>query len=109
MAEAMRQRLYDLALMRCFGAAPFKLLRLVLLEGLIISLAGGALGLLASRYAAAYASGQILGGQLSIGGAALGATDGWLLLGVVALGLVGSLIPALRIYRIGIPALLASR
>lgn len=109
MAEAMRQRLYDLALMRCFGAAPFKLLRLVLLEGLIISLAGGALGLLASRYAAAYASGQILGGQLSIGGAALGATDGWLLLGVVALGLGGSLIPALRIYRIGIPALLASR
>jgi putative ABC transport system permease protein len=109
MAEAMRQRLYDLALMRCFGASPPKLLRLVVLEGLVISLAGGALGLVLSRYAAAYASGQILGGQLSIGGAAFGATDGYLLLGVVALGIIGSLIPALRIYKIGIPALLASR
>jgi putative ABC transport system permease protein len=109
MAEAMRQRLYDLALMRCFGATSAKVLRLVLLEGLVISLAGGVLGLVLSCYAATYASGQVLSGQLSLGGAALTQTDGLLLMGVVGLGLVGSLLPALKIYRLSIPKLLASK
>ncbi|HEX2859268.1 MAG TPA: FtsX-like permease family protein [Alphaproteobacteria bacterium] len=109
MAEAMRQRLYDLALMRCFGATPLKILRLVLLEGLVISLAGGVLGLGLSHFGAAYAGAQVLGGQLSQGQTTDLPTAAALLAGVVALGLLGSFIPALKVYRLGIPQLLSGK
>jgi putative ABC transport system permease protein len=104
MVEAMRQRLYDLALMRCFGATPVQIIRQLLLEGLVISLVGAVLGLLLSRLAVSYAA-----GQLSLGGAAFSSTDAALLAGVMTLGLIGSLIPALRVYRMSLPRILADR
>lgn len=109
MAEAVRQRLYDLALMRCFGASPTRILRLVVLEGLVISALGGFLGLGLAVVGANIAAGQILGGQLSQATGINLQLAGVLLAGVMALGLVGSLLPALRVYRLGIPQLLASK
>jgi putative ABC transport system permease protein len=107
MAEAVRQRLYDLALMRCFGASPTRLLRQVVQEGIVISLVGGLIGIALAKLGANVAAGHLLGGQLSQGTGIDLKTTGILLAGVVALGLVGSLLPALRVYRLSLPELLA--
>ncbi|MBI1309296.1 MAG: FtsX-like permease family protein [Proteobacteria bacterium] len=109
MAEAMRQRLYDLALMRCFGAGPFKVMRLVLLEGVTISALGAALGLALSYGFARFAAAQVFGGQLAEGTVADPQAYACLFAAVVGLGLVGAFVPALRIYRLSLPRLLASR
>lgn len=109
MAEAVRQRLYDLALMRCFGASPSRILRLVVLEGLILSTMGGLLGLLAAHLGASLVAGNILGGQLSQNAGIDVPTSLALLGGILLLGLLGSLLPALRVYRLSIPQLLTTR
>lgn len=110
MAEAMRQRLYDLALMRCFGAGPLRLLGMAVLEGGIIGLAGGVLGLLAAYAGGGWVAARMLGGQLSGGMAPLSLpVAAAVLAGVTGLALLGSLLPALRVYRLSIPALLANR
>lgn len=109
MAEAMRQRLYDLALMRCFGATPPRVIVLVLIEGVLISAVGAALGLALSYGLARFAALQMFGGQLSEGGMQAALPQLVLFAAVVGLGIVGSLLPALRIYRISIPRLLANR
>jgi len=109
MAEALRQRLYDLALMRCLGASPARILRSVLLEGIIISLCGGIVGLALAYTGAQVVAGYILGGQLSQATGLNLSLCGTLLAGVVTVGLVGSLLPALRVYRLGIPQLLSSK
>jgi putative ABC transport system permease protein len=109
MAEAVRGRLYDLALMRCLGASPTRLLRLIVAEGAIISFVGGLLGLSASIVGTGLLGNLLLHGQLSQG---LGLT--WqaamaMMGGVVGLGVLGSLLPALRIYRMSLPKVLAGK
>ena len=109
MGEAVRQRLYDLALMRCFGGSPAKVVGLVVLEGLAISLVGGLVGIAAAVGLTGAAASRLLGGQL--GGATPPdvPTLAAILAAVLALGVAGSLIPALRVYRLSIPSLLANR
>lgn len=108
-AEAVRQRLYDIALMRCFGASPSKVLRLVVMEGLVISLTGALLGVMLAEIGMRAAAGRVLDGQLSVAqGLPLGLYAG-VVGGTVLLGVVGSLLPALRIYRMSLPKLLAGK
>ncbi len=47
--QALRNRLYELALMRVYGASPSQLFLLLLLEGILLSMAGYILGLVLSR------------------------------------------------------------
>jgi putative ABC transport system permease protein len=109
MAEAVRQRLYDLALMRCFGASPTRIISQVALEGLVVSALGGAFGVALATFGTRFAAGHLFGGQLSqTTGLQLSLILG-LLGGVIIIGLVGSLLPGLRVYRLSIPNLLASK
>ena len=108
--NALRERSYDLAVMRTLGASRGKLLAAVLVEGLILAVLGVALGLLL---------GHLLTGGL---GMWLQASQrvhvtGWTVvpgeLALVALalavGLLSALLPAVLAYRTDISRVLAQR
>ncbi|MGB0864798.1 MAG: ABC transporter permease [Saprospiraceae bacterium] len=98
--NSLKDRKYELALMRVMGASRLKLFFLIILEGLMIAILGYILGLLLSH-----------GGMSIFSGAAEEAYqysfDGWrflkeevyILLGALAIGIVAALIPALMVYK----------
>ncbi len=101
--NSIKERRYEMALLRTFGASPFKVLVLLLNEAIILTLAGCVLGFALSRVAMLILIAnlpsqsmyqfQILGPQ----------AEEW---GIIAasfvLGLVAALLPALRVYKIDV-------
>ena len=105
---SLRARQYDLAMLRCLGATRWELLSVLILEGLLLSAFGVALGFLAGHGAM-----ELLGGWLeSARGVAL---TGWtwtpaetmLLLGLFAVGATAAALPAVQAYRTDVAATLA--
>lgn len=105
---SLRARRGDLAMLRCLGAARSELLIALLLEGLLLSVFGVALGFLAGHGAM-----ELLGGWLqSERGVAL---SGWtwvpwegpLLLGLFSVGAVAAAVPASQAYRTDVARTLA--
>lgn len=98
--NSLRERRYELALLRVLGAGPGKLFRLIVLEGMLLSLGGFALGLLLSRIGFAFMA-ISLQGQMhyELAWNAFGTEEVWLLLGVLGIGFLASLIPAWMAYR----------
>ncbi|GGF40040.1 ABC transporter permease [Echinicola rosea] len=99
----LRERSYEMALLRTFGASRGQLLGLVFQEGVFIAVAGFLLGLVFSRlglwvvgwllkseyHYEFYPSGPILG-------------EGYLFAVTLAIGFLSALIPAISVYRIDI-------
>ncbi len=105
---SLRARRGDLAILRCLGATRWELLIALLLEGLLLSLFGVALGFLTGHVAM-----ELLGGWLeSTRGVAL---TGWtwipaqtlLLLSLFGVGAVAAAIPAVQAYRTDVARTLA--
>ncbi len=97
---SLRARRVDLAMLRCLGATRWELLWVLLMEGLLLSAFGIALGFLAGHGAM-----ELLGGWLeSTRGVAM---TGWiwvpaetlLLLGLFGIGVIAATIPAVQAYR----------
>lgn len=106
--NALEERRYDLAVMRMLGASPGRLMRLMLLEGCALSLAGGIAGialghLLTEALGAAMRHMQ----QTAVTGWTWSAQEAWVLAASLAVGLVAALIPALRAYRSDVAPVLA--
>lgn len=106
--NAMEERRYDLAVMRMLGASPGKLMRLVLLEALVLALAGALFGLalghiLTSVVGAMLAAAQ----QPPVTGAAWMPGELWLVALAAGVGLAAGLVPAWRAYRTDIATTLA--
>lgn len=106
--NALSDRKYDLAIMRTLGAARSKVFLALLLEGVVLSLTGGVLGLLLGHGATAAVAVRLQqAGQLAISGGV------WLpqeaaLLGLVALlGVCASLLPAWLATRIEVAGALS--
>ena len=105
---SLRARRGDLAMLRCLGATRWELLLVLLLEGLLLSIFGLALGLVAGHGAM-----ELLGGWLeSTRGVAL---TGWtwipsetiLLLGLLCVGVIAAAIPAVQAYHTDVARTLA--
>ncbi len=105
---SLRARRGDLAILRCLGATRWELLIAMLLEGLLLSVFGVALGFLAGHGAM-----ELLGGWLeSTRGVAL---TGWtwipaqtlLLFGLFSVGAIAAAIPAVQAYRTDVARTLA--
>lgn len=98
--NSLRGRKYELALMRIMGAGREALLLLILLEGLILALLGGIIGLIVSR-----------AGMMILSGMAEEAyryefdwlkflpQEGVLFIGTLLVGLLAALIPAISAYK----------
>ncbi|MEX0729152.1 MAG: FtsX-like permease family protein [Aquisalimonadaceae bacterium] len=108
--NALKDRRYDLALMRSLGASRGTLVLHVLLEGLLLALAGVMLGL-AFGHLGAELLGQSLrqAQQLEMTGRLFIAEEIWLILLAVGVGLLAALIPAWQAYRTDIAPTLAAR
>lgn len=105
--HALEARRYELALLRCLGATRGEVLRSLMIEGMLLSLAGTLLGL-ALGHGAAEAAGHWLSFPATQGlsGARWLPQEGWLLVYGLGIGLVAALIPAIRAYRSDITRLL---
>jgi putative ABC transport system permease protein len=106
--NALEERKTDLAILRTLGAHPGRLLLLLLSEGLLLALAGAALGWLAG-HAALGVLGQLLAEEqnVALSGLVIAPDEAWLAVIATAVGFAAALLPALRAYRTDIAATLA--
>lgn len=108
--NALKERRYDLAIMRTLGASRAKLLQHILLEGLLLVFAGTVIGLVLGHLAA-----EVLGAwlkqvqQLELHGWTWVAGELWLFVLAVGVGLAAAILPAIEAYRTDIARTLASR
>lgn len=98
--NSMKERRYDLAIMRTLGGSRWKLFSHVVLEGLMISLAGGVLGMVLG-HAAMEGIGQLFSEaqQFAVTGFVFVPGEERILLLAAAVGILSSLIPAVMAYR----------
>lgn len=107
--NALKERKYDLAIMRSMGASKTKLFGLVLVEGLVITLIGGILGLLLGHGVL-----YIIGQQTSesadfIEAFNIHGQELFLVLAACLLGVLAAIIPATKAYNTSISTILADK
>jgi putative ABC transport system permease protein len=94
--------------MRSLGASRFKLFRMMLLEGCLLALLGGFLGLLLGHLAVEIAGQQAsVMDKLYLTGKVFLIEECWLLALVLGVGVLASIIPAWQSYRTEIAEVLA--
>ena len=105
--NSLKERKYELALMRSLGASPFKLFGLIVQESLLLCLAGYALGIILGRVGimllSYFGEDQF---QFSVSQTGVAAVELWLLPLTLSIGLIAALIPAIRAYRSDISSIL---
>jgi putative ABC transport system permease protein len=107
--NSLKDREYDLAVMRVMGASKTKLFLLLITEGLILTLLGSILGLLVG-----HAFVELLGkyqeaGQLTFNGFVFLKQEIYLLLLGVGIGVFAAIIPALQAYNSDISKILSKK
>lgn len=101
--SSLKERQYELALLRVMGGTPGRLFFLILLEGLLLSLIGALLGLLICHTAIFFLSGYLEEGyRYRISPWYFAQEEWWLLAGALVIGITAALIPAWRAYRLQI-------
>jgi putative ABC transport system permease protein len=106
--NSLKERQYDLAIMRSMGATRSKLMISVLLEGSFLTLTGSVAGIAAGHGAVWLFT--VLVEQSQKAGITAGvfyAEEGFILLGSVLLGMICSLLPAWQAYKTDIHKVLA--
>ena len=106
--NSLKERRYDMAIMRSMGASRGKLVTAILMEGGTLTLLGAATGILMGHFA------LILMGKLveetqkaGIGGLVFYPEEWIILVGSLLLGLICAIIPAIQAYRTDISKVLA--
>lgn len=95
--SSLRERRYELALMRVMGSSRRRLFFLILLEGLMLAFLGYLLGLLLSHGAMTVFSGFLKESyRYDFTGMMFIVEEWWVLLGSLLIGLVAAAIPALQ-------------
>lgn len=106
--HALKEREYELALLRTYGARPMQLFWSVLQEGLFLSLLGYALGLLLSRMGLLLISFLVREDyHYHLSGAWFIKEELILLAVTLLIGLVASFIPSIRVFRLNISKILS--
>ena len=105
--NSLKNRKYELALMRSLGASPFKLFSMIMLESLLICAIGYAVGIALGRIGQAVMT-HFGDEQIQMGSAlwALSSQELYLLPVTLFIGLMAALIPAIQAYRTNISAVL---
>lgn len=107
--NALKQRKYDLAIMRTLGASKGKLFNIVLLEGLTITIIGGLVGLLLAHLALYYISNQTSQSADFIEAFRLHPKELVFLCVACLIGVLAALIPAVKAYRTSIAGTLSNK
>jgi putative ABC transport system permease protein len=95
--NAMKDRAYDLAIMRAMGGPKWKLFVIVLVEAVCLSAIGGVMGL-ALGHGAMQWMGQAFSEaqQFNFTGLMWVPQEGWIMVGAIAIGIIAGLLPAVR-------------
>ena len=108
--NSLKEREYELSLLRVSGAGPGQLFSLVIFEGLILAAIGSVIGLILGRVAMYFMAGRLdisYGYDFSVG--MFGMKDLYILLAALGLGIIASLIPAIRAYGLDIHKVLSGK
>lgn len=107
--SSLKERKYELALMRVMGAGRGYLFFLIILEGLILAVIGYVLGLALCHIGMSVLSGYLEEAyQYEFSGWRFFKEEGYLLIGALGIGFVAALIPAWQAYRTDISETLTS-
>ena len=106
--NSMNERKYEMALIRTLGASRFQLSIMIIFESLILTILGFILGLLISRFGVLFVS-SLMEESLNynLNSFKILIEEYWLLVMSVLIGLISSLIPVIRVYKMNISKILA--
>ena len=107
--NALKERKYDLAVMRSIGASKTKLFLLVVVEGLVITLIGSILGLLLGHIALFLINQQTSESVDIINVLSINTAELLLILAACIIGMLAALIPAIKAYRTSISTILGEK
>lgn len=107
--NAMKDRKYDLAIMRTLGATKAKLFTITLVEGLIITCIGGVIGLVLGHLILYYISLQASESADFIQVFAIHTNELLILLAAMGIGILASILPAIKAYQTTISNILSSK
>ena len=100
--NSMKERKYDLAIMRCLGASKLKLFFLVMSESMQVTFAGAILGLCIG-HGSLYVIGYFQqAGQAKMNGFYFMGDELYLLLAGITIGVLAALVPAFQVFRVDI-------
>jgi putative ABC transport system permease protein len=106
--NSLKERRYDLAIMRSMGASRTKVFISVLLEGTVLALAGAVVGIVLAHSVMAGISMFVQEARMAgISSLVFYPEEGLILAGSLLLGVVCSMLPAWQAYRIDISRVLA--
>ncbi|WP_316785304.1 ABC transporter permease [Pedobacter frigiditerrae] len=105
--NSLKERSYDLAIMRTLGASRTKLFIIVILEGLILTIAGTFVGIALGHFALELIAHYQESSQAKLTGMIFITSEVYLLLAGLAIGIFASIIPAMQAYRSNISKILA--
>ena len=106
--NSMRERKYEMALIRTLGASRLQLSTMIIFESIILTISGFILGLLFSRFGVMFVSSLIEESiNYNLSSFKILNEEYWLLLLSVIIGLMASLIPAVQVYKMNISKILA--
>ena len=106
--NSLRERKYEMALIRTLGASRLQLSTMIIFESIILTISGFILGLLFSRFGVMFVS-SLMEESLNynLNSFKILIEEYWLLVMSVLIGLISSLIPVIRVYKMNISKILA--
>ena len=106
--NSMRERKYEMALIRTLGASRLQLSTMIIFESIILTISGFILGLLFSRFGVMFVSSLMEESiNYNLSSFKILNEEYWLLLLSIIIGLMASLIPAVQVYKMNISKILA--
>jgi putative ABC transport system permease protein len=105
--NSLKERSYDLAIMRTLGASRSKIFIIIILEGLLLTIAGTIIGIVVGHTALELISSYQESTQAKLTGKVFIVNELYLLLAGVMIGLLAAVIPAIQAYRSNISKILA--
>lgn len=105
--NSLKERNYDLAIMRTLGASRTKLFIIVILEGLLLTIAGTIVGIIIGHAVLELIGNYQESSQAKLSGNIFITSELYLLLAGLGIGIFASALPALQAYRSNISKILA--
>ncbi len=105
--NSLKERSYDLAIMRTLGASRTKLFVIVIAEGVMLTLAGTVIGIVLGHLALEFIGSNQESGQAQLSGFVLLYDELYLFVAGLAIGIFAAIIPAIQAYRSNISKILS--
>lgn len=105
--NSLKERNYDLAIMRTLGASRTKLFLIIIAEGMMLTFAGTLLGILLGHFVLEFIGSNQESSQAQLSGFVLLYDEIYLFAGGIAIGIFAGIIPAVQAYRSNISKILS--